>query len=171
VEGFDFNKGLIREDNTTIKMGDTEEFIVIEFSKENKNIVLSHSRIWQDKLEAERERANEDEAKKAKEASKITKHISSTLERSTLGDLDALINLKADLETEENKEKAKKTKKAKKEVEDKFNEDVVEVTEMSVDASTIEAEKKEEKESKPKKTRTKKAELKEDDITNEAEGK
>lgn len=171
VEGFAFNKGLIREDNTTIKMGDTEEFKVIEFSKENKKIVLSHSRIWQDKLEAERERANEDEAKKAKEASKITKHISSTLERSTLGDLDALINLKADLETEENKEKAKKTKKAKKEVEDKFNEDVVEVTEMSVDASTIEAEKKEEKESKPKKTRTKKAELKEDDITNEAEGK
>ena len=108
VEGFAFNKGLLREDNTTIKMGESADFKIIEFSKENKKIVLSHSRIWQDKIEAEKERENVEEQKKAKETAKINKQISSSIERSTLGDLDALINLKADLQNEESIKKAKK---------------------------------------------------------------
>jgi len=115
VEGFAFHKGLVKEDNTTIKMGETAEFRVVEFSKENKKIVLSHTRIWQDKLDEERDRKRMEENHEVKEASKITKRISKTLERSTLGDIDALINLKADLETEESIKKAKKTE-AKQEV-------------------------------------------------------
>lgn len=166
VEGFAFNKGLIREDNTTIKMGDNEEFKVIEFSKENKKIVLSHSRIWQDQLDAEKERSNEEEIKKAKEAAKISKHISGNLERSTLGDLDALINLKADLETEENKVKAKKTtKKVKKEAEAPVEETATpEVTEEKTEELEVKEE-TEVNEEKPKKT--KKAANKKEEKTKE----
>lgn len=142
VEGFAFHKGLVKEDNTTIKMGETAEFRVVEFSKDNKKIVLSHSRIWQDKLDEERDRKRMEESHEIKEASKITKRISKTLERSTLGDIDALINLKADLETEESNKKIKK----------------VEAKREAVVADTVKEESAIEpiKEEKPKKAKAKK---------------
>ena len=46
VEGFCPNRHLKKEDGTTAKMEETIDFKVIEFSKENKKIILSHSRIW-----------------------------------------------------------------------------------------------------------------------------
>ncbi len=105
VEGFAFNKGLQREDGTTIKVGEKAEFKVIDFSKENKKIVLSHSRIWQDKANAEKEQNTTEEEKRAKEDSQYLKKMNERIEHSTLGDLDALINLKADLEAEAAKKK------------------------------------------------------------------
>ncbi|MBR6918736.1 MAG: 30S ribosomal protein S1 [Bacteroidales bacterium] len=108
VEGFAFNKGLQREDGTTIKVGDKAEFKVIDFSKENKKIVLSHSRIWQDRKDADKEQAASEEEKKAKEDAQYLKKMNEKIEHSTLGDLDALINLKADLEAEAAKKKEEK---------------------------------------------------------------
>ncbi|MBR4492528.1 MAG: 30S ribosomal protein S1 [Bacteroidales bacterium] len=108
VEGFAFNKGLQREDGTTIKVGDKAEFKVIDFSKENKKIVLSHSRIWQDKKDADKEHTASEEEKKAKEDAQYLKKMNEKIEHSTLGDLDALINLKADLEAEAAKQKEEK---------------------------------------------------------------
>ena len=115
VEGFAFNKGLQREDGTTIKVGDKAEFKVIDFSKDNKKIVLSHSRIWQDKKDADKEHNASEEEKKAREDAQYLKKMSEKIEHSTLGDLDALINLKADLEAEAAaKKKEKKEKKEEK---------------------------------------------------------
>lgn len=105
VEGFAFNKGLLREDGTTIKVGEKAEFRVIDFSKENKKIVLSHSRIWQEKKDVEKEQNASEEEKKAKEDAQFIKKMNEKVEHSTLGDLDALINLKADLEAEAAKKK------------------------------------------------------------------
>ncbi len=138
VEGFAFNRGLQREDGTTIRPGETEEFKVVEFSKENKKIVLSHAKVWQDLRDAERDASEEGEKKKAKEGSKAAKKLSDNLEKSTLGDLDALVNLKANLEMQESKTKKKPAVK-------------------EVEADSVEA-KEEEKpsEEKPKKTRAKK---------------
>lgn len=107
VEGFAFNKGLQREDGTTVKVGEKAEFKVIDFSKENKKILLSHSRIWQDRKDADREQNASEEEKKAKEDAQILKKMNEKIEHSTLGDLDALINLKADLEAEAAKNKEK----------------------------------------------------------------
>ena len=56
VEGFVFNRNLTRR-QYGYKMGETADFKVVEFSKENKKIVLSHSRIWQDVLDAKRKRS------------------------------------------------------------------------------------------------------------------
>ena len=100
VEGFAFNKGLQREDGTTVKVGEKADFRVIDFSKDNKKIVLSHSRIWQEKKDAEKEQNASEEEKKAKEDAQFIKKMNEKVEHSTLGDLDALINLKADLEAE-----------------------------------------------------------------------
>ena len=105
VEGFAFNKGLQRENGTTIKVGEKAEFKVIDFSKENKKIVLSHSRIWQDKKDANKEQTASEEEKKAKEDAQYLKKMNEKIEHSTLGDLDALINLKADMEAEAAKQK------------------------------------------------------------------
>ncbi|MBP5396344.1 MAG: 30S ribosomal protein S1 [Bacteroidales bacterium] len=105
VEGFAFNKGLQRENGSTIKVGEKADFKVIDFSKENKKIVLSHSRIWQDKKDADKEHTASEEEKKAKEDAQYLKKMNEKIEHSTLGDLDALINLKADMEAEAAKQK------------------------------------------------------------------
>jgi small subunit ribosomal protein S1 len=165
VEGFVFNRGLLREDGTTVKNGETEEFKVTEFSKEGKRIVLSHAKIWQDLRDAEREASEEKEKKDTKEISKATKRLSDGIEKSTLGDLDALINLKADLELEENKvvkNTAQTETKAETETETKVEAEAetkaevetetkaeVETTEMSQDVV------QEVSEGKTKKTRAK----------------
>ena len=108
VEGFAFNKGLQREDGTTVKVGEKADFKVIDFSKDNKKIVLSHSRIWKDRKDADREQNASEEEKKAKEEAQILKKMNEKIEHSTLGDLDALINLKADMEAEAAKQKEEK---------------------------------------------------------------
>ena len=132
VEGFSFNRGLQREDGTVIRIGETADFKVLEFSKDIKRIVLSHARIWQDLRDAERDAQEDDENKRAQEGSRIAKKLSDSLEKSTLGDLDALVNLKADLELEENKvqKPAKSAKKAK--VEEEVTSDGVLFDEMPV---------------------------------------
>lgn len=150
VEGFAFNRGLQREDGTTIRPGETEEFKVLEFSKENKKIVLSHVKIWQDAKDAQREEMEDSERKTAKEGSRAAKKLSDSMEKSTLGDLDALVNLKEELEQEE------KTKKTAK-VEEKPIAEAEEKPKKSR-AKKEEVETSEETEEKPKKTRAKKAE-------------
>jgi len=113
VEGFTFTRGLQREDGTMIRQGETEDFKIQEFSKDIKRIVLSHSKIWLDIRDAERDAQEESENKREQEGSMIAKKMSENLEKSTLGDLDALVSLKADLEQEENKGQ-KPSKPAKK---------------------------------------------------------
>jgi small subunit ribosomal protein S1 len=86
-------------------MDETIDFKVIEFSKENKKIILSHSRIWEDKVAVEREAETEVKEKAAKSTKRAVKQINDNVERTTLGDLDVFAELK------ENFEKAQKEAK------------------------------------------------------------
>jgi len=70
--------------------------MVIDFSKETKKINLSHVRTWQETKEEESKRIQTEDKKKAKEIAKINENT----EKTTLGDLDALKNIKEDLEKE-----------------------------------------------------------------------
>ena len=98
VEGFAPTRHLDKEDKTKARVDETLDFKVIEFSKENKKIIVSHSRIFQD-LIADEKIANEDaENKKEKNAKKAVKKLADTLEKTTLGDIDALANLKEEME-------------------------------------------------------------------------
>ena len=98
VEGFAPTRHLEKEDKTKARMDETLDFKVIEFSKENKKIIVSHSRIFQD-LIADEKAANEDaENKKEKNAKKAVKKLADSLEKTTLGDIDALANLKEEME-------------------------------------------------------------------------
>ncbi|MCQ2319402.1 MAG: 30S ribosomal protein S1 [Bacteroidales bacterium] len=101
VEGFCPNRHLKKEDGTTAKNDETLDFKVIEFSKENKKIILSHSRIWEEtKAVAEETEAAEKE-KAQKNTKRAVKQINDSVEKTTLGDLDVLAALKENLEKEE----------------------------------------------------------------------
>ena len=94
VEGFATPKHLQKQDGTQPKAGEELEFKVIEFNKDQRRIILSHSRIFED--EAKAEARKEAAAKKAarKSEKKDDKIEMPTIEKTTLGDIDALAALR-----------------------------------------------------------------------------
>ncbi|MBQ7570736.1 MAG: 30S ribosomal protein S1 [Bacteroidaceae bacterium] len=99
VEGFATPKHLVKEDGSQAQLNEKLQFKVIEFNKENKRIILSHSRIFEDVQRAAARDAKKDKApraKKAADAPVIQNQAAST----TLGDIDALAELKAKMESE-----------------------------------------------------------------------
>ncbi len=99
VEGFATPKHLVKEDGTTAKVDEKLNFKVIEFNKDSKRIILSHSRIFEDEARAEKnaERKAKRTAKKQEEAAAAPAAAATPLERTTLGDLEALAALKEKL--------------------------------------------------------------------------
>ncbi len=105
VEGFCPNKHSVKEDGSALKVDEVAEFKIIEFNKENKRLVISHSRIWEDqKAEARIEEFNA-RKKEAKAASSAVRKVKDNVEKSTLGDLDVLAQLKEQMEDDEKKSK------------------------------------------------------------------
>ena len=98
VEGFAPAKQLVKEDGSVLKAGETADFKVIEFSKATKRITLSHTRIFEEVKRAEAA-AEKAERKAAAEATKSSvKKIQASVEKTTLGDIAGLAELKAQLE-------------------------------------------------------------------------
>ncbi len=104
VEGFCPMRHLKKEDGSSLKNEETADFKVIEFVKESKKIILSHTRLFEEKMAAEK--ASEDKAaeKAAKNTKRTVKEINDNIEHSTLGDIEALQNLKEALENGEKKD-------------------------------------------------------------------
>lgn len=104
VEAFAPYRQLQKEDGTVAKEHDTLDFKVIEFNKENRRIVVSHTRIFDEKVqEAKKAEAGERE-KEANTTAKAVKKIKETQEKSTLGDIEALAALRTSLEENEKKD-------------------------------------------------------------------
>ena len=97
IEGFAFNRNLLKEDKTQAKVDEVLDFVVVDFSKETKKIHLSHTKTWQATKEDEEKMREAAEKKQAREIAKINE---SNTERATLGDLDVLQSLKENLEKE-----------------------------------------------------------------------
>ncbi len=93
VEGFATPRHLVKADGSQAKAGEELEFKVIEFNKESRRIILSHSRIHEDdtkaERKAERKAARAARAPRQEEAAAIP-----APEKTTLGDLEALAALK-----------------------------------------------------------------------------
>ena len=98
IEGFCTTRHLQREnkEDAPFKVGDVLPFRVVEFNKDAKRILLSHLRTWEERKEAP---AKETKAPK-KETNDLPK-----VEKTTLGDLDVLANLKASMEADTKKKK------------------------------------------------------------------
>ena len=100
IEGFCTTRHLQKEDKEAApaKVGDEMEFRVIEFNKDAKRILLSHLRTWEERKEAP---AKETKAAAKKEAAIEMPKV----EKTTLGDLSALAELKASMEADMKKKK------------------------------------------------------------------
>ena len=100
VEGFATPKHLVKEDGSQAQADEKLEFKVIEFNKDAKRIILSHSRIFEDVAKAA-ERAEKKAAAAAKRSAKkeeTAPAIENKAAATTLGDIDALAALKEQLE-------------------------------------------------------------------------
>ena len=97
VEGFATPKHLVKEDGTQAKVDEKLNFKVIEFNKDSKRIILSHSRIFEDEARAEKQAERKAKRQSARKAEEPAPTAATPLERTTLGDIDALAALKEKL--------------------------------------------------------------------------
>ena len=112
IEGFCPMKHLVKEDGTTAKVGEKLPFKVLEFSKATKRILLSHTRIFEE-VKKQEAQAEKNERRKADDAAKESvKKINASVEKTTLGDISSLAELKARME--ESAAEAKPKKEAEK---------------------------------------------------------
>jgi small subunit ribosomal protein S1 len=110
VEGFAPVKHTVKEDGSSLKGEETSNFKIIEFNKESKRIVVSHSRIWEEAKAEERKEETNQKKKDAKATITAVKKVKDSVEKSTLGDLGVLAQLKEKMEGAESK--ARKANKA-----------------------------------------------------------
>ena len=119
VEGFAPVKQLVKEDGSQAKAGETVAFKVTEFNKDAKRIVLSHTRTYDEKKE-------EVEQPKKRRTKKEEHVVTPALEKTTLGDLQTLSELKEQMDAaaleklaaKEEKKAAKKTAKKAEEAQE-----------------------------------------------------
>ena len=94
LEGFAPNRHLAKEDGKNIAANETASFMVIEFDRNENRIVLSHTRIWEQGKVEEAEVVKKEARADADKTKKAVKNIQSKVEKTTLGDLGVLADLK-----------------------------------------------------------------------------
>jgi len=102
LEGFAPNRHLNKEDGKQVNLDDTAKFMVIEFDRNEKRIVLSHTRLWEQAMADEKEAVRKEARVEADKTKKAVKTIQGKVEKATLGDLGALADIRAKLEGGEN---------------------------------------------------------------------
>ena len=94
LEGFAPNRHLAKEDGKSIAADETAQFMVIEFDRNEKRIVVSHTRIWEQGKVDEAEAVKKEARTDADNTRKAVKNVQSKVEKATLGDLGILADLK-----------------------------------------------------------------------------
>jgi len=107
VEGFVPARHAPKADGTVGKADESLDVKVIEFNKDNKKIILSHTRVHQDSVRASKVKEDDKVKREVRSTKRAVKKIQDNIERTTLGDLAALASLKQDMENEEKSGKAK----------------------------------------------------------------
>ena len=101
LEGFVPNRHLNKEDGKQVQADETAQFVVIEFDRNEKRILLSHSRIWEQQEAEVKEAAKKEARTESDNTKKAVKNIQAKVEKATLGDLGALAEIKAKLKEDE----------------------------------------------------------------------
>jgi small subunit ribosomal protein S1 len=101
LEGFAPNRHLQKDDGKSVGADETAQFMVIEFDRNEKRIVVSHTRVWEQARAEERDAARKEARADADAAKKAVKTIQNKVEKPTLGDLGALAQIKEKLQQEE----------------------------------------------------------------------
>ena len=105
VEGFAPMRQLVKEDGTTATVGEKLPFKVIEFSKATKRITLSHTRLFEEAKRAERAEQAAERKASAEATKSSVKKINASVEKTTLGDIAGLAELKDAMEAAAKEEK------------------------------------------------------------------
>jgi small subunit ribosomal protein S1 len=108
VEGFAPSRHLIKEDGSKVGMDETLDFQIIEFNKDSKKIIISHTKTHDEEVgrdSGDNKRGGGKVSGKVKNDRKAVKKINESLEKTTLGDLDVLSSLKDEMEQAEKKKK------------------------------------------------------------------
>lgn len=100
LEGFAPARHLRREDEKLIGLDEIAPFMVIEFDRNDKKIILSHSRIWEKQIADEKNAQFNEKRAEAANTKKEVKNIQSKVEKTTLGDLGVLADLKKKMDNE-----------------------------------------------------------------------
>jgi small subunit ribosomal protein S1 len=100
LEGYAPARHLMKEDERMIGADEIAQFMVIEFDRNEKRILLSHTRLWEQKKDEERDIERKEKRAEAEETHKAVKNLQSKVEKATLGDLGVLAGLKAKLDSD-----------------------------------------------------------------------
>ena len=104
LEGFAPSRHLAKEDGKAVGADEATQFMVIEFDRNEKRIVLSHTKIWEQVAATEKESVRKESRVEADKTKKAVKNIQSKVEKATLGDLGILADLKKKMESGETDE-------------------------------------------------------------------
>ncbi|MEJ7676877.1 MAG: hypothetical protein WKG06_03170 [Segetibacter sp.] len=85
----------------SIGMDEHAQFMVIEFDRNEKRIVVSHTRVWEQAQQQEKDAARKEARAEAEKTNKAVKTIQTKVEKATLGDLGALASIRDKLQQEE----------------------------------------------------------------------
>ena len=105
VEAFAPARHLKTQDEKPLNVDDVIDVIVIEFDRNDKRIVVSHTRTWEQKIEEERQAQHKENRSNAEKTKKAVKNIQSRVEKTTLGDLGVLAEIKQKLQNAQNEAK------------------------------------------------------------------
>lgn len=101
LEAFAPTRHLRKQDETTANVEETLPFVIIEFDRNDKRIMVSHSKVWEQVIAEEKEAEAQNKRNEAESTKKAVKNVQNKVEKSTLGDISALADLKAKMENEE----------------------------------------------------------------------
>ena len=103
LEGFAPARHLMKEDGKTVVPDETVQFMVIEFDRNEKRIIVSHTRMWEQAKEYEVQAERKEQRVDAEKTKKAVKEVQAKVEKTTLGDLSILADLKKKLDDNEAK--------------------------------------------------------------------
>jgi small subunit ribosomal protein S1 len=100
LEGYAPARHLMKEDEKMIAADEVAQFMVIEFDRNDKRILLSHTRLWEQVKEEEKQAEMKEKKAEIEQTKKAVKNIQSKVEKATLGDLGVLAGLKAKMDND-----------------------------------------------------------------------
>ena len=109
LEGYAPARHLMKEDEKMIAADELAQFMVIEFDRNDKRILLSHTRLWEQEKEEEKQAEIKEKRADHEQTKKAVKNIQSKVEKSTLGDLGVLASLKAKMDGDSSSTEAEST--------------------------------------------------------------
>lgn len=98
LEAFAPTRHLRKQDEKAVAVDETNKFMILEFDRNEKRIMVSHTKVWEHEMEEEKESARKEANAEADNTKKVVKNIQQKVEKATLGDIGALADLKKKME-------------------------------------------------------------------------